>query len=361
MDRDEPFRHAGQVILAGFPAGDPPPVILDGLAADSLAGVILFKRNVTTPAELAARVAMLASAAPAEPPLVAIDQEGGRVQRLGPPVLQLPPMRVLGERDDVELTRMAARALGRQLAALGINLDFAPVLDVATNPKNEVIGDRAFGADPERVVRHGRAFAMGLADAGLLACGKHFPGHGDTTEDSHFELPALPHDLGRLEAVELRPFRGARDVLGSIMTAHIVFRALDPSRPATLSPIVIEGMLRERLGYEGLIVSDDLEMRAIADRWPAGEAAVLAIAAGCDLLLICKDITLVAQARDALAQRARADERFAARLADAARRVRAARAKLSCAPVTDSARLEDVFADPEATRVREALTDSPAE
>lgn len=355
MAHDDAYRHAGQVIVAGFPAGDPPPEILNGLRADALAGVILFKRNVTTPVELAGRVRAIAGASPNEPPLVAIDQEGGRVQRLGPPVLQLPPMRVLGERDDLELTRTAARALGRQLAALGINLDFAPVLDVATNPANEVIGDRAFGADPERVLRHGRAFATGLADAGLLACGKHFPGHGDTVEDSHFELPSLPHDLARLEAVELAPFRGAKDVLGSIMTAHIVFRALDPNRPATLSPIVIGGLLRERLGYEGLIVSDDLEMRAIADRWPAGEAATLAIAAGCDLLLICKDVALIAQARDALAERARADHRFAERLADAAGRVRAARRKLRCAPITDQARLDEVFADPEAARVREAL------
>jgi beta-N-acetylhexosaminidase len=356
METDEISRYAGQVILAGYPAGDPPPAILEALRGDSLAGVILFKRNVTSPADVARQVAMLAAAAPGEPPLVAVDQEGGRVQRFGPPVLQLPPMRVLGERDDPELTRMAARALGRQLAAMGINLDFAPVLDVFTNPVNEVIGDRAFGSDPERVLRHGRAFASGLADAGLLACGKHFPGHGDTVEDSHLELPALAHDLARLEAVELLPFRGAHDAIGSIMTAHIVFRALDPGRPATLSPIVIGGLLRESLGFRGLIVSDDLEMRAIADRWPAGEAATLAIAAGCDLLLICKDTGLVAQARDALAERARADARFAARLAEAAARVRAARARLSCAPITDPARLAEVFADPEAARVTEALS-----
>lgn len=355
MRNDEPFRHAGQVILAGFPAGDPPSALLDDLAGDALAGVILFKRNVGEPAELAARVARIAAATKHEPPLVAIDQEGGRVQRLGPPVLQLPPMRRLGELDDVALTRAAARALGRQLAALGVNLDFAPVLDVHTNPVNVVIGDRAFGSDPQLVLRHGCAFASGLADAGVLACGKHFPGHGDTVEDSHFELPALAHDLARLERIELVPFRGARDLVGAIMTAHIVFRALDPSRPATLSPIVIDGLLRKGLGYEGLIVSDDLEMRAIADRWPAGTAAVEAIGAGCDLLLICSDLALVAQAREALAQRARRDDRFAARLAEAAARVRATRAKVSCAPVTDSARLSEVFADPEASRVREAL------
>lgn len=355
MRQDDAYRHAGQVIVAGFPAGDPPDELLEALRARALAGVILFKRNVGSPIEVARRVRTIADAAPDEPPIVAVDQEGGRVQRFGPPVLELPPMRRLGEIDDVELTRTAARALGRQLAALGVNLDFAPVLDVCTNPANEVIGDRAFGSDPELVARHGCAFARGLADAGLLACGKHFPGHGDTLEDSHFELPALPHDLERLERVELLPFRAAAGVVGSIMTAHVLFRALDPSRPATLSPIVIEGLLRKRLGYDGLIVSDDLEMRAIADRWPAGSAAVEAIAAGCDLVLICNRTELVARTRDALAERARADRRFAARLAAAAERVRLARTKLACAPVTDEARLEEVFADPEAARVREAL------
>jgi beta-N-acetylhexosaminidase len=352
---DDAERWAGQVILAGFPAGDPPRELLDALGANALAGVILFKRNLGTPIETAALVRRIAEATVGEAPLVAIDQEGGRVQRLGPPVLQLPPMRRLGERDDVTLTRMAARALGRQLAALGINVDFAPVLDAHTNPVNEVIGDRAFGADPHLVARHGRAFALGLADAGLLACGKHFPGHGDTVEDSHFELPALAHDLASLEARELVPFRENVDVVGSMMTAHILFRALDPTRPATLSPLVIEGLLRERLGYRGLVVSDDLEMRAIADRWPAGDAAVQAIEAGCDLLLVCKDVSLVFRARAALADRARRDARFGARLAKAAERVTAARAKLVCAPLLDPGQLDAVFADPEAERVRAAL------
>jgi beta-N-acetylhexosaminidase len=355
MPMDDAERWAGQVIVAGFPAGPPPSALLDALSDEALGGVVLFKRNLGTPLEIAALVRRIADATVGPGPLVAIDQEGGRVQRLGPPVLQLPPMRRLGERDDVELTRMAARALGRQLAALGINVDFAPVLDVHTNAVNAVIGDRAFGADPHVVARHGRAFTLGLADAGLLACGKHFPGHGDTVEDSHFELPALPHDLALLERRELVPFRENVDVVGSMMTAHILFRALDPTRPATLSPVVIEGLLRERLGYQGLVVSDDLEMRAIADRWPAGEAAVQAIEAGCDLVLVCKDVGLVFQARAALAARARQDARFGARLAKAAERVGAARAQLACAPVLDAAQLDAVFADPEAECVRAAL------
>lgn len=339
--------HAGQVIVAGY-AADPPPEILDALAADALGGVILFKRNVS--GDVAAHVRRIADAS-ARTPIVAIDQEGGRVARLGPPVLPLPPMRALGDLDDPDLTRRAARVLGRQLAALGFNVDFAPVLDVFTNPANEVIGDRAFGTTPDRVARHGIAFARGLAEAGVLACGKHFPGHGDTVEDSHFALPALEHDLERLRTIELAPFVAAREEVGSIMTAHIVFRALDPERPATLSKKVVTGLLREAIGYEGLIVSDDLEMRAIADRWGAGEAAVLAIEAGCDALLICKSTELVGAAVKALTDRAERDAAFAARLEDAADRVNAVRAKLRCSPNPKA----QVFDDAETRAVRQAL------
>jgi beta-N-acetylhexosaminidase len=342
--------HAAQVIVAGFSDAVAPPIVLDALAADALAGVILFKRNVAPPAELAARIRAIAGAS-ARTPIVAVDQEGGRVARLGPPVLSLPPMRRLGEIDDPALTRRAARVLGRQLAAIGFNVDFAPVLDVFTNPVNEVIGDRAFGSTPDIVARHGIAFAKGLADAGVLACGKHFPGHGDTVEDSHFALPALAHELERLEAIELAPFRAAKDHVGSIMTAHIVFRALDPDRPATLSKRVVTGLLRETIGYEGLIVSDDLEMRAIADRWGAGEAAVLAIEAGCDALLICKNFELVEQATRALTDRAEKDAAFADRLNDAIARVNAVRARLKCAPRID----ESTFDDDEARAVQAAL------
>ena len=348
---------AGQVIVAGYPAGEPPEAIRRRLGAHALAGVILFKRNLEglSPLEVARHVAAIAAATSGPAPLVAVDQEGGRVERLKSPVLELPPMRVLGDRDDPALTRRAGRVLGEQLAALGFTVDFAPVLDVDTNPENPVIGDRSFGADPEKVARHGLAFASGLADAGLLACGKHFPGHGDTASDSHFDLPSLPHDMARLEAVELVPFRAAAGVVGSIMTAHIVFEALDPDRPATLSKRVITGLLRETLGYDGLIVSDDLEMKAIADHFSTGQAAVEAIAAGCDVLLICKTVALVDEAVEALAAEAAHDPAFADRLREAAGRVHAARARLRCAPVTDADALARLFASPSAASLREAL------
>jgi beta-N-acetylhexosaminidase len=353
MTQPEHRRLAGQVIVAGYPAGGPPSEFLDALSEEALGGVILFRRNVEgAPEEVAAEVRKIAGATTGPAPFVAIDQEGGRVQRLGPPVLQLPPMARFGEIDDPELTRRAGRLLGGQLAALGFDLDFAPVLDVSTNPENRVIGDRSFGADPELVARHGLAFAAGLGEAGLLACGKHFPGHGDTVEDSHFELPALPHEMPRLERVELVPFRAAAGTVGSMMSAHIVFRALDPDRPATLSRRVITGLLRDELRYDGLVVSDDLEMKAIADHWSVGAAAVEAIRAGCDLVLICKTPALVFEARERMAAEAERDPSFAAELKRAASRCRAARSELRCEPVTDRASLDRCFHDPEV----EALT-----
>src|SRR5439155_8944763 len=182
------------------------------------------------------------------------------------------------------------RAIGDELRALGVDIDFAPVLDVHTNPANPVIGERAFGRDAATVARRALAFARGLDAAGVLACGKHFPGHGDTDTDSHLELPRIDHDWDRLEKVELLPFRRAAAAgLPIIMTAHVVFAALDAQRPATLSEQVITGLLRGKLGYRGVIVSDDLDMRAIAGHMGADHAAVAAVRAGCDVLLLCCD------------------------------------------------------------------------
>ena len=345
-------RLAGQVLCAGYPA-EGPASLLELIEDDALAGVILFARNITEPIAVAREIATIADASP-RTPLVAVDQEGGRVQRFRSRVLQLPPMRHLGERGDVAFTERAAAALGAQLGHIGFNVDFAPVLDVDTNPANSVIGDRSFSSDPEVVAAHGLAFARGLQSAGLLACGKHFPGHGDTLEDSHFDLPALKHDMARLEAVELVPFRAAVGQIGSLMTAHIVFEALDPSCPATLSRAVITGLLREQVGYEGLVVSDDLEMKAIADHYGTGEAAVGAIAAGCDLLLVCKTLDRVHEARDALAKEASRSSAFAARLTDAAERVNRARATLKCAPMS-SPDLLDGALDVDEVKAVEAL------
>jgi len=291
----------GQALFAGFAGPTCPQPLLDLIAAGRIGGVVLFARNVVDPVQLRMLVTQLRAHEPAGAPLtIAVDQEGGRVQRLRAPWTVWPPMRRLGERvaqdarphtsddDATSTTAAVARALARELRDAGIDLDFAPVVDVDSNPANPVIGDRSFGREAARVAAHARAFIGAMQDAGVACCAKHFPGHGDTSLDSHLALPRLPHDLERLLAVELPPFAAAIDAgVASVMSAHVVFEAIDPNRPATFSPDVI-ALLRERLGFDGLVFSDDLEMKAVADRWQPHEMVDLALAAGIDALLVCE-------------------------------------------------------------------------
>jgi beta-N-acetylhexosaminidase len=200
---------------------------------------------------------------------------------------ELPPMRALGETGDAALAFEVGALLGRELRAVGVDQDYAPVVDVDTNPRNPVIGDRSLSRDPAEVGRLGAALARGLQSAGVAACAKHFPGHGDTAQDSHHDLPRLPHALDRLRAVELPPFTAlARAGVAAVMTAHVVFEPLDAARPATLSPGVMR-LLREECGFRGCCVSDDLEMKAIAAHFDLAEVAPGAVAAGVDQLLVC--------------------------------------------------------------------------
>jgi beta-N-acetylhexosaminidase len=327
----------GQLLWVGFAGPDPGADLIAGLGHGDWGGVVLFKRNlevageVTDVAALARLCAALHAAAPAGAPvLVSIDQEGGTVQRVRAPATRWPPM--LGHDrlpagDDEAVAEAVGAALGAELAAMGVDVDFAPVLDVHTNDGNPVIGERAFGRDPGAVARRGLAFARGLGRAGVLACGKHFPGHGDTHTDSHLELPRVDHDRARLDAVELAPFRAAAAAgLPMIMSAHVVFDAIDPGVPATLSRAALTGVLRGELGFRGVIVSDDLDMKAIAGPAGVGDAAVAAVRAGCDVLLLCRDADHQRQARAALLRAGRADAALAARIADAAGRVRAMKA-----------------------------------
>lgn len=317
---------AGNVIVCGFQGSQAPPRVHDWISEQCVAGLILFKRNIVDVHQAAELIASFEpSRNPTLPLLVAVDQEGGRVARFGEPVLELPPMKKLGAAGDVQLTYDAAAVVGRQLHAIGINLNFAPVLDVDTNPDNPVIGDRAFGRTPEVVIEHSLAFARGLHDGGVLSCGKHFPGHGDTDLDSHLALPTLRHDRARLDAVELRPFRAAAKSVPSMMTAHVLFEAVDPSLPATMSHAAIESLLREEIGFEGAVFSDDLEMKAITARYSIEEAGVLAVEAGCDLLLVCSDLDASARLRDALAVEASRNGAFRTRLTEARTRADALR------------------------------------
>jgi len=279
----------GQLLFAGFEGTTVPADLRASLAQGRVGGVVLFSRNVESLEQLRALVDELYAAAPDDlPPLLAIDQEGGRVQRLREPWTAWPPMRHLGDRDEPADTRAFADALARELGDLGIHLDFAPVVDVDTNPANPVIGDRSFGRDAARVRRHAVPVIEGLQAGGVAACAKHFPGHGDTDVDSHLGLPRVRHDLHRLREVELPPFAAAIEAgVASIMTAHVVFEAIDRHRPATLSPDVM-ALLREELGYDGVVFSDDLEMKAVADHYRPEQLVQGSLEAGVDALLVCR-------------------------------------------------------------------------
>ena len=285
-------RKAGQRLMVGFQGHEASADVKKMIHDYGAGSVILFARNVASPEQVAELVRELQAeardAGQELPLLVAVDQEGGRVARMRAPWTVWPPMRAVGRQGSEDVARKVGEALAAELHACGIRLDFAPIVDVDTNPKNPIIGDRSFGSDPDLVGRLGAAMIRGLQDSGMAACAKHFPGHGDTDVDSHLELPAIEHSRARLEEVELPPFRKAIEAgVASIMTAHVVVRELDDSVPATLSPRVIDGLLRRELKYDGVIVSDDLEMKAVAKHWAPGPSAVLAAQAGCDLLPVC--------------------------------------------------------------------------
>jgi beta-N-acetylhexosaminidase len=281
-------RHIGQFAIAGFDGQTVPTDLRALVRAFDLAGVVLFARNVASPEQVAELAAEVSSLGRDLPLWVGVDQEGGRVARFRRPFTEWPPMATLGRSGDEDLTERFARALAAELRAVGATLDFAPVIDVLTNPANQAIGDRALGDRPDVVARLGRIVIRGLQAGGVAACAKHFPGHGDTTADSHEALPLVEHSPDRLRAVELEPFRAAADEgVAGIMTAHLLVPAIDGERPATLSPLVIGSWLRGELGYDGLVVSDDLGMRAISERHSLADATVGAVSAGCDLVLLC--------------------------------------------------------------------------
>ncbi len=287
-------RRVGQRFAIGF-GGQTVSADARALVRDFGVGtIVLFARNVAGPEQLAELVRELQETARDaghdQPLLAAVDQEGGRVARLREPWTTWPPARALGRTGSEEIARGFGAALADELSACGIRVDFAPVVDVDTNPNNPVIGDRSFGDDPDLVGRLGAAMIRGLQDGGVAACAKHFPGHGDTAVDSHLELPAVDHRRGRLQDVELRPFRKAVEAgVAMVMTAHVLVREIDDALPATLSPKLVGGVLRRDLGFGGVVVSDDLDMQAIAKRWRPAQTAALAATAGCDLLCYCRD------------------------------------------------------------------------
>ena len=273
-------RHIGQLIVAGFSGPTIPPE-LRSLARDlDLGGIILFGRNIEEP-EQVAELAYEAQALSRELPVwVTVDQEGGRVARLGAPFTRWPPACTLGRCGDTTLVERFGRALASELRAVGVTLDYAPVLDVRTNIENAVIGDRALAEEADEVARLGSAMIDALQANGIAACGKHFPGHGDTSADSHHELPVVEHPSERLHSVELKPFRAAVERgVAAIMTAHVLYPVLDTDAPATLSHRIVTELLRDTLGFDGLVATDDMEMAAITDSYTLEDATVRAV--GC--------------------------------------------------------------------------------
>ena len=318
---------AGAVLCAGFDGEQ-----MDGHAEHLIdrlrvQNVILFGRNIASFAQVRALTKQLQAFAQESghdlPLLICADQENGIVRRFADDVPGLPGNMALGATGDAELAQASGLITGRLLRAAGIQMDLAPVLDVNNNPDNPVIGVRSFGEDPDAVATLGVAFARGLEQAGVIACGKHFPGHGDTVSDSHLSLPLIAHGVERLQAVELAPFRAAIAAgIEAIMTAHVVFPAVAGNTdPATLSEAVLTELLRTRLAFPGVIMTDCLEMRAISDTVGVGRGAVLALRAGADLVLVSHQLERQEEALSAIVAAVESGELPFERLREAAERV----------------------------------------
>jgi beta-N-acetylhexosaminidase len=275
--------------------------------AEGLAGVVLYPRNFPSVERLRELTTEIRGAA-GRPVLIGIDQEGGTRFALREPFTAWPSAADLGRIGDSALTEQVARAMAVELRAVGCNLNFAPMLDLHVNQDSPVTKDRSFGADPRQVARMGVAFDRGLRAGGVLSCAKHFPGHGDAVVDPHLDLPVFMGTLERLESVELHPFAAAVAAgVPMVMTAHIQLPQIDPENPASLSRILLDGILRRRLGFEGVILADDLGMGAIARKYGPGEAAVQTLRAGTDIAMLCHDWPAVAQAIAAVKKAHRED------------------------------------------------------
>jgi len=324
----------GQLFVFGFD-GDQVNDHARTLIADHHVGnVVLFRRNFTTRERIKALTADLQALLMEHngaPGWISVDQEGGMVSRLTEPYSAIPgAMACAAGATKGEMFLMGAM-VGAELLDAGINMNYAPVLDVNNNPRNPVIGVRSFGDDPERVAAHGTALFQGLCSAGAMPVGKHFPGHGDTEADSHLTLPVVPHGRERVDAVELLPFRAAvRAGIPALMTTHILFPGIDDSGlPATLSKPILTDYLRGELGFSGLIITDCMQMNAIADLYGTAEGCVMALLAGADMVVVCHDADIQIAAIQAVAQAVRQGRLSEAELDARVHRVLAAKREWS--------------------------------
>lgn len=307
-------REIGQQIIMGLKGTSLQRDEADFIVKNNIGGVVFFKRNVESPAQIRDLVIEIQSlrskTADKVPLFVSIDMEGGRVHRLKPPFTQWPALAHVGKIDSTSVAFRFAQAMGDELKAVGINLDYAPCLDIFTNPQNTVIGDRALATNAEAVARLGSALVRGYIKSGVIPCAKHYPGHGNTLLDSHEALPVENKSLEELEETELEPFKKAfRARIELVMAAHIKYPKVDPDWPASLSEIFLKKILREKLRYRNLIISDDLDMKALTLNYSKADIAVRAIQAGCNILLYCNEPDSPVIAVEAL-EKAVADKRI---------------------------------------------------
>lgn len=293
MSMDEKI---GQLFIVGFQGTVPDDKLVELIGQKHIGGVILFKRNIKDPKQLVSlnnSIKEINSKSNKVPLFVSVDEEGGRISRMPGQLKQLPSAKSIGEINSSEINSSdLSYAFGSLLAietkAFGFNMDFAPVLDIWSNPKNTVIGDRAFGTTPEIVVKNGISVMEGIRDGGIISVVKHFPGHGDTIVDSHVGLPSVDYDIQRLKSFEWIPFQSAiENRADAVMIAHILIPEIDPDNPATLSNTIITNILREQMGFDGVVITDDMTMDAIDKNYNIGDASVKSLIAGSDILLVC--------------------------------------------------------------------------
>ncbi len=296
----------GQRMMTGFKGTKIPKELIETVKKQKIGNFILFGENIESAAQVKALCAELRDIALSETghePLISADQEGGRVERLPKDVVSTPSARKLAESGDENAAFEAGRRIGEALRELGLNYDLAPVLDVESVAGSRAIGDRSFGTDADTVSRFGCMMIKGIQSAGVLACAKHFPGHGGTAVDTHKSMPTITLDLKEIENVHLAPFRAAAAAgVKSIMSTHILFNALDDELPATLSRRVLTGLLRRDMGFDGIIITDCLEMGAIVSQYGTEQAALMAVGAGADMPLISHNCDKAGRAVEMMAE-----------------------------------------------------------
>ena len=294
LDLSEVNPRVGQLFMVGMPGPQMDEDTKDLIRDYNVGGVVLFSRNIEEPMQLTTLCQDLQDTAMefhGLPLILAIDQEGGRVSRLKEPFTQFPGNTVMGQdTKPLEKAMEFGSVTAKELKLVGLNMNFAPVLDVQRGILEKHLQGRSFGEDVKMVSRLGKTVVRSLQEHGIRAVAKHFPGLGRSSVDPHFELPRIELDMKEIEKVNLPPFQAAINVgVSGIMTSHAIYPALDPERPATLSPVILTQLLRESMGFEGLIITDDLEMGAIAKHWGIAKGAAAAFEAGADILLICED------------------------------------------------------------------------